>query len=158
MFDEFKELLSIFNARSVRYLVVGGYAVSLHAQPRSTQDIDILIAADLENAGAVFTALREFGAPLEELTPSDFAAPGKFFRMGRAPVIVDILPEIKGVDFDRAWQNRVEAVIDSQSGLTASFISSQDLIAAKLAAGRPQDIADLAALRKAAENPPTGRR
>jgi hypothetical protein len=55
MFDEFKELLSIFNARSVRYLVVGGYAVSLHAQPRSTQDIDILVAADLENAGAVFS-------------------------------------------------------------------------------------------------------
>ena len=50
MFDEFKELLSIFNARKVRYLVVGGYAVSLHAQPRSTQDVDILIAPDAENA------------------------------------------------------------------------------------------------------------
>jgi hypothetical protein len=50
MFDEFKELLSIFNARSVRYLVVGGYAVSLHAQPRSTHDIAILIACDIENA------------------------------------------------------------------------------------------------------------
>ena len=46
MFDEFKELLSIFNARGVRYVVVGGYAVSLHAQPRSTQHIDILVAAD----------------------------------------------------------------------------------------------------------------
>ena len=62
MFDEFKELLSIFNARSVRYVVVGGYAVSLHAQPRSTQDIDILIAADAENAAAVFAALRQYKA------------------------------------------------------------------------------------------------
>jgi hypothetical protein len=44
---------------------------------------------------------------------------------------------------------RVEVVVDHQSGLTASFISSDDLIAAKLAAGRPQDIADVAALRKA---------
>ena len=44
MFPEFKELLSIFHAQNVKYLVVGGYAVSLHAQPRSTQDIDILIA------------------------------------------------------------------------------------------------------------------
>jgi hypothetical protein len=70
--------------------------------------------------------------------------------MGRAPVIVDILPEIDGIDFDRAWQNRVQAVIDGQSGLTASFISSEDLIAAKLAAGRPQDLADVAALRKPA--------
>ena len=72
MFDEFKELLSIFNARNVRYLVVGGYAVSLHAQPRSTQDIDILIAPDAENARAVYEALEEFGAPLEGLVPVDF--------------------------------------------------------------------------------------
>jgi len=148
MFDEFKELLSIFNARSVRYLVVGGYAVSLHAQPRSTQDIDILIAADLENAGAVFTALREFGAPLEELTPSDFAAPGKFFRMGRAPLAVDILLDIDGVGFEQAWQNRVEATVDPDTGLKAFFISRQDLIDNKLASGRPQDLADAAALRK----------
>ena len=53
MFEEFKELLSSFNARNVRYLVVGGYAVSLHARPRSTEDIDILIAADPENAQTI---------------------------------------------------------------------------------------------------------
>ena len=58
MFDEFKQLLSIFNAGKVRYLVVGGYAVSLHAQPRSTQDIDILIASDAQNARAVYGAFR----------------------------------------------------------------------------------------------------
>lgn len=74
----------------------------------------------------------------------------KFFRMGRVPVVVDILPQIKGVDFDHAWQNRVEAVIDPHSGLKVSFISRADLIASKLAAGRPQDIAD-AALREAAD-------
>jgi hypothetical protein len=72
--------------------------------------------------------------------------------MGRAPVVVDILPEIKGIDFDQAWQNRVEAVIDPQSGLKASFISRADLIAATLAAGRPQDIADAVALREAADS------
>jgi len=40
MFDDFKELLSIFNAQKVKYLIVGGYAVSFHAQPRATKDID----------------------------------------------------------------------------------------------------------------------
>jgi hypothetical protein len=152
VFNDFKELLSIFNDQKVKYLVVGGYAVSLHAQPRATKDIDLLIKPDAENARAVYAALARFGAPLEGLTAEDFVERGKFFRMGRAPLIVDILPEIEGVDFDSAWQNRVETVIDSQSGLTASFISSQDLMAAKLAVGRPQDIADVAALRKAAEN------
>lgn len=148
MFDEFKELLSVFNARSVRYLVVGGYAVSLHAQPRSTEDIDIFVAADLENAGAVFAALRDFGAPLEGLTRDDFAASGKFFRMGRPPLGVDILLDIDGIAFEQAWQNRVEATVDPRTGLKAFFISRGDLIANKVASGRPQDLADAAALRK----------
>ena len=151
MFDEFKELLSIFNAKSVRYLVVGGYAVSLHAQPRNTQDIDILIAIDPENAAKVYAALQEFGAPLEGLQPADFAKRGKFFRMGRAPLAVDILPEIDGLSFEQAWGNRTESVIDQASGLKAFFIASEDLIANKLASGRPQDIADVAALRDAAK-------
>ena len=152
MFDDFKELLSTFNAQKVKYLIVGGYAVSFHAQPRATKDIDLLIKPDAENARAVYDALGKFGAPLDGLTADDFMVRDKFFRMGRAPVIVDILPEIEGIDFDRAWQNRVEAVIDRQSGLTASFISRVDLIASKLAAGRPQDIADAAALREAANS------
>jgi hypothetical protein len=71
--------------------------------------------------------------------------------MGREPMMVDILPEIEGLDFERAWERRVSAIIDPQSGQTAFFISSEDLIAAKLASGRPQDIADVAAIRKAAE-------
>jgi|SRR5438105_1578671 len=37
MFRDFKELLSAFNAQRVKYLIVGGYAVSFHAQPRATE-------------------------------------------------------------------------------------------------------------------------
>jgi hypothetical protein len=50
MFDDFKELLSAFNAHSLKYLVVGGYAVSFHAQPRATKDLDLFIRADQANA------------------------------------------------------------------------------------------------------------
>lgn len=152
MFDDFKELLSIFNALKVKYLIVGGYAVSFHAQPRATKDIDLLIKPGADNAKAVYAALGKFGAPLEGLTADDFIERGKFFRMGRAPVIVDILPEIAGVDFDAAWARRVETVVDPVSGLKANFISADDLIASKLASGRPQDLADVDAIRKAAES------
>src|SRR5947209_8751001 len=117
MFDDFKELLSIFNAQNVKYLIVGGYAVSFHAQPRATKDIDLLIKPDVGNAKAVFAALAKFGAPLEGLRVEDFIERDKFFRMGNPPIMVDLLPEISGVDFDGAWQRRVEAVIDTQSGL-----------------------------------------
>jgi hypothetical protein len=72
--------------------------------------------------------------------------------MGRAPLAVDILPEIDGIDFEEAWPNRVETIIDPESGLKASFISSTDLIVNKLAAGRLQDLADVASLRDAAKD------
>jgi hypothetical protein len=69
--------------------------------------------------------------------------------MGREPVGFDILTTIPGVEFDEAWPRRIEDVVDPAGGLKASFISREDLIAAKLAAGRPQDLADVYAIRKA---------
>ena len=151
MYPDFKELLSVLNGCRVKYLVIGAYAVSIHAQPRATKDLDILVKPDVENAKAVYAALTQFGAPLEGLTFADFAERGPFFHMGREPVAVDILTDIPGVEFDAAWERRVEGVIDTASGLKANFISRDDLMTAKLAAGRPQDIADVAALQKAAK-------
>ena len=149
MYPDFKELLSVLNALNVRYLVVGAYAVSVHAQPRATKDLDVWIKPDAENGKLVYQALLRFGAPLAGLTAAEFAEKGPFFHMGREPVAVDILTEIPGVDFDVAWERRVEDVIDTASGLTAKFISRDDLITAKLAAGRPQDLADVDAIRNA---------
>jgi len=152
MYPDYKELLSALNAHRVKYLVVGAYAVSIHAQPRATKDIDILVKPDAGNARAAYAALVQFGAPLEGMTPADFAESGSFFRMGREPVAVDILSEIPGVDFDAAWERRVEDVIDPATGTTANFLSRDDLIAAKLASGRRQDLADVEAIYKAAES------
>lgn len=149
MFQDYKDLLSAFNAHGVKYLIVGGYAVSFHAQPRATKDIDLFIKADAANAQATYAALASFGAPLDNIQVEDLANPRNFIRFGRQPRAVDILPGIDGVDFDTAWDRRVEGVIDPHTGLTAFFISGPDLITAKLAAGRPQDIADVAALHDA---------
>lgn len=149
---DFNELLSIFNAHKVKYLVVGGYAVAFHAQPRATKDLDLFIKPDADNGKAVYAALSQFGAPMARLTPQDFSERGRFFRMGHAPVMVEIFPDIKGVDFDRAWEKRVETTIDPETGLTAFLISRDDLIAAKLVTARPQDLADVEAIRKAADS------
>jgi hypothetical protein len=143
--------LCAFNAHGVRYLIVGGYAVIFHAQPRFTKDIDIFIQADPENAQAVYSALASFGAPLDGIRPEEFSQRGTFFRFGRDPRGFDILPDLPGIEFEAAWERRVESVIDLASGLKASFISAPDLIASKMAAGRPQDLADAEAVRKALE-------
>ena len=157
MHPDFKELLSAFDAGQVRYLIVGGYAVSFHAQPRATKDLDILIGADAENSRAVYAALAKFGALIEGLSTNDFAELDNCFRMGTPPVMVVILPKISGVEFDEAWRRRVDVQIDDY--LTASFISHQDLLVAKVSAGRAQDLIDVDALSESlkdrqVEHPP----
>ncbi len=151
--SDFKDLLNLFNVYRVKYLIIGGYAVIKYTEPRYTKDLDLWVRADAKNAAAIFAALREFGAPLSGLTPADFAEEGYFYQMGIPPVRVDILMSISGLTFDEAWPRRVKSDFD---GVPVLFINREDLIAAKLAAGRPQDLIDAALLAQA--RPPAPRR
>ena len=137
--SDFSDLLQIFNDQNVKYLVIGGYAVVQYAEPRFTKDLDVLISTDIANAEAVYNSLREFGAPLAGLTSKDFSEEGFFFQVGVPPIRVDVLMGIPGVNFEDCWNRRVEVDFD---GLKVVFISKNDLIASKRAAGRPQDLID----------------
>jgi hypothetical protein len=142
---DFRELLSLFKKHRVRYLIVGGYAVMRYTEPRFTKDLDLLVAVDEENASPIFGALKEFGAPLEGLGPRDFAEEGYFYQMGAPPLRVGVLMSVPGVEFEDAWERREKV---SVAGWDAYFMSREDLIAAKVAAGRPQDLLDAESLRK----------
>lgn len=145
---DFRELLSLLEKHKVRYLVVGGYAVMKYTEPRFTKDLDLWISTDKENAKAVYAALKEFGAPLKGLTPADFAQEGYFYQMGNPPFRLDVMMSIPGVSFDAAWANREKVQIE---GLVVQFISKADLIKAKEAGGRPQDLLDAKELRKSGQ-------
>jgi len=147
MTKDFKDLLKVLNSYAVKYLLIGGHAFGVHAQPRATKDLDIFIHADPENARAVFKALAEFGAPLQGMSPGDFAD-GTTFQIGLPPDRIDILQRIDGVTFDEAWKNRIVGMIEGE--VPASVISREDLIRNKLASGREQDLLDVKVLRKAA--------
>ena len=144
--SDFSDLLRLFNAGRVRYLVIGGYAVIQYAEPRFTADLDLWTGTGTRNAGAIYKALREFGAPLSGLTEDDFSEEGCFYQMGVPPMRVDVLTGIPGVGFEAAWARRVEIDFD---GLPVPFISRDDLIAAKRASGRPQDMLDVQSLIRA---------
>lgn len=146
MAKDLKDLLRTFNANAVKYLIVGGHAFGVHAQPRATKDLDLFIRSDAENARAVFKALLEFGAPVKGMSPADFSD-GSFFQIGQPPDRIDILQHIDGITFDEAWANRIEGSID---GAEANVISRDDLIRNKLASGREQDLLDVKTLRTAA--------
>jgi predicted nucleotidyltransferase len=147
MDKDLKELLSALNAQHVKYMVVGGYAVGVHAQPRVTKDLDIFIEMSPSNASAVYAALAAFGAPMTGIAAEDFLEPNSVVRIGVPPVAVDILQHIDGVTFEQAWRSSAEYLVDDE--IPARYISAEDLITNKLAAGRPQDLADAAAVRQA---------
>ena len=143
---DFRELLSIFRSYQVKYLVVGGYAVMKYTEPRYTNDLDFWIATDRQNAERVFAALKAFGAPLTNLSPDDFTQEAYFYQMGKAPFRLDIMMSIPGVEFQSAWDRREEIELE---GLVIPFISRLDLIRAKKASGRPQDLIDVQNLENA---------
>ena len=140
---DFRDLLLAFNAAEVRYLVVGAYAVTFHAQPRFTKDLDLWIEASPDNAKRVHGALKAFGAPVEELTLDDLANPEMVYQIGIAPNRIDILMGVSGLGFGEAWPERVDS---TYGDCPIHVISRQDLIRNKRAAGRPQDLIDLRAL------------
>jgi len=145
MNEDFLDLLSALSAADARFLVVGAYAVGVHGHPRATKDLDVWVEASPDNAPKVMRALREFGAPLGDLTERDLASAGKGFKMGEPPRRIDILTQIEGVTFEHAWQGRREALFGD---IRCAVIGFEDLLVNKRAAGRPQDLADVAALER----------
>lgn len=148
---DLRDLLRALNHHRVKFLVVGGYAFGVHAEPRATKDLDIFIRSDEENSAAVFRALTQYGAPLDGISPRDFMD-GSTFQVGQPPARVDILQRIDGLTFDEAWENRIEGLIDGE--LHVNVISKNDLIRNKLATGREQDVLDVKKLRASAEHDP----
>jgi len=146
---DLKELLRAFNEHRVKYLVVGGYAYGVYAEPRATKDLDLLIRSDEENSAAVYRALTQYGAPLDGLSPKDFMD-GSTFQVGQPPARIDILQRIDGLTFDQVWENRIEGLIDGE--VQINVISKDDLIRNKLASGREQDLLDVKKLRAGSEH------
>lgn len=141
------DLLSAFGDAEVRYLVIGGHAVSLHARPRSTKDLDIWLDSARQNIEQACRALEKFGVPVELANQLRAARPDEIVWMGRVPARIDFLQSLVGADFLPAWERRVVSTID---GVRVNFIAREDLISNKKAAGRPQDLRDVKALEQAA--------
>ena len=137
---DFKEFLKLLNEKSVRYLLIGGYAVGYHGYPRATNDMDIWIAVHPDNAARVVAVLRDFGFDLPELTPGLFLQKDKIIRMGNPPMRLEISTGISGVEFEESYASRIVDVLD---GVEVNIIDLPHLKTNKKAAGRLKDLADL---------------
>lgn len=141
---DFLDFVQLCNKHNVKYLVIGGFAVSVHGYPRYTKDLDICIQRTEENAEKLLMVMDDFGFASLKLAKEDFLKPNLITQLGHEPLRIDILNEIDGISFDEAWTNR--KVVNYQN-IEVPFIGYSDLLKVKLKAGRPQDIADVEKLK-----------
>jgi hypothetical protein len=144
---DFSDLLAEFVRCEVRFVLLGGYAVGIHVKPRATKDLDLLVSGEGDNLTRVAAALTAFGAPAGVIFAARNMSPTEIVYLGLPPVRIDILRHADGLDteqtIDRAWRVTL-------GDLAIPVISLEDLIVNKRAAGRPQDLADVVLLERAA--------
>lgn len=143
---DWADVLEALQRHGARFLVVGAHAVAVHGIPRGTQGMDVWVDPLVENAGSVWRALVDFGAPLESIDVSvdDFSRSDSVVQIGLPPHRVDVLTSISGVaSFDEAWERRVLAEV---GGMSVPVLGRGDLLANKRASGRTKDVADLEAM------------
>jgi hypothetical protein len=140
---DFRDLLALFNAHRVEYVVVGAYALAFHGAPRFTGDMDVLVRPGVRNARRIIAALAEFGFASLGLAAEDFKESGRVVQLGVAPVRIDLVTSLTGV----SWK---EVAAGSRPGkygdVRVRYLGKKEFIKNKRAIGRSKDLADIEAL------------
>lgn len=145
MIADFRDVLALFVAHGVTFLVVGAHALAAHGVPRVTGDLDIWVEPTVENAARIWRALAEFGAPLESLgiRQSDFSRRDQVIQLGLPPFRIDFMTTISGVEFDEGQRGAIEGTLFT---VNVRFIGRESFVRNKRASGRPKDLEDISAL------------
>lgn len=138
-FEDYKDMLQLFNKYNVKYLVVGAYAMGNYGYSRHTLDIDLWIEKSIDNAKNIQKAFSDFPIPYE-ITVDELNKENFVLQIGIEPMRIDILTDIDGVEFSEAWENKTN---NSLFGEEINFISLHDLIKNKRATNRPKDKYDV---------------
>ena len=141
--DDWNEFLRVLTSTGTRYLLIGGHALAVHAEPRFTEDLDVFVQPSLRNARLLRKALVEFGFGSVIPDARELAKPGLVWMLGRKPRRIDILTGISGVTFDEAERGSVEVTVVETR---VPVIGRAALIRNKIASARPKDLADVAIL------------
>lgn len=140
--EDFREFLNALNDQKVDYILVGGFSVIIHGYSRTTGDMDVWVKRTKENYRKIVQAFLQFGMPLFDMSEENFLyhPDWNVFSYGRSPVAIDVMTEVKGLDFDLAYE---KSKIYDDGGLHVRTLHKNDLIAAKNASKRSKDLDDL---------------
>ncbi len=143
--SDLREFIHLLNTKSVKYVIVGAWALAFHGRPRYTGDVDIFVAREQDNARHLMEVIEAFGFGQSGIKQDDFLQVDCVIQLGREPNRIDILTGISGVTFDEAWESREQGSI---SDIAVYVISRDLLIKNKRAANRDKDQADIKLLEK----------
>lgn len=147
-------LLGVLARHEVEYVVIGGVATQVHGHRRTTMDLDLTPDPEPQNIRRLSDALEELEArPSDpDLAEGDLSStdPDRLVVAAIVPPLttlhgqIHILKEPKG---SRSFEQlRAAALVVELEGIEIAIASLDDLIRMKRAAGRPSDLADIAAL------------
>jgi len=137
----------------VDYVVIGGVAVIAHGHTRNTRDVDLMAASDQTNLERLAATFRQLGARLSgvdaQLLEVDVYDPrtlasGANFTLETDAGGLDFFSDVPGAA--PYEQLRARSLVVDLGGLPIRVAGRDDLIRMKQAAGRPQDLSDIAAL------------
>ncbi len=141
--DDFHDFIQSLNDAEVEYMLVGGYATIIHGYNRTTGDLDIWVHQTKDNYNRLKKAFQQFRMPVFDMTEKSFLDDKTIdvFSFGRPPVSIDIITNLKGLEFENVWINIEEKKIDKK--LKVKVIHLNDLITAKKASNRSKDQDDI---------------
>jgi hypothetical protein len=154
-----EELLAELVAHDVEFVVIGGFALSAHGYVRGTKDVDIVPKPSKANLGRLADALRSLEAAVDigdpspselgiELDLAGLSHGGNLClatRFGR----LDVMQDVRGIrDYARLRDGAVSVAMH-RVRQPVLFAGYEELVAMKAAAGRDQDLIDIAELRRA---------
>jgi hypothetical protein len=156
---DFMKLFETLNAAGARYVIVGGLASLLHGVGRTTTDVDICLDFATDSALPAIDSLSAGGyrptVPVKLHDLADAHTRARWQRdhamvvfslwdtNNRQPTLDIMLNPV--VPFPDLWR---DALVVPMSGIALRIASIAHLIQMKRQAGRPQDLADVEALRR----------
>jgi predicted nucleotidyltransferase len=143
--QEFREFAVSLTSHGVRFMIIGGYAVTAHGHPRYTGDIDFFVEKSPDNAERIVAAIHDCFGPLPNVQVENFLDDKRMCQLGEPPYRIDILVKILGVTFEDAYA-RIEML--ELAGEKFPFIGLADLKINKKSTGRYKDLGDLEALER----------
>jgi hypothetical protein len=151
-------LLRALQQHDVEFVVIGGFSLAAHGLVRGTKDVDIVpnpTRANLERLMAALTALDAEPLELADFRPEELPYPlsvdglahGGNWALETRHGRLDVMQYVEAVDSYE--QLRRSAVLHPIRGDGPyPFAGRDDLVAMKRAAGRPQDLIDIADLER----------